>query len=130
MECSFEVLHYRVESESDMKNQTLSEATVKIRIGEKTEHRVAEGNGPINALDMAIRKALNPHFPNLEKINLKDFWVRISNGDAGTGASVEVLIVSSDGVSEWITKSVSTDVIKASAEALIQSFKKAITNGK
>ncbi|MBI2054416.1 MAG: hypothetical protein HYT36_03795 [Candidatus Staskawiczbacteria bacterium] len=129
MECAFEVLHYKVESESDLKNQTPSEATVKIKIGQNYEHKVAEGNGPINALDTAIRKALNPYFPKLKDITLKDFWVRIKDGSAGTASSVEVMIISSDGIKEWITKAVSTDVIKASAEALMQSFKKAIANG-
>lgn len=124
--CVFEILSYMVKSGSDMKaQQAPSEATVRVKIGEIIEHKVAEGNGPVNALDNAMRKALAPHFPKLKDIKLKDFWVRINNGDDGTSASVEVLVISSDGANNWTTRAVSTDIIKASAEALIKSFEKA-----
>ncbi|MEK7665061.1 MAG: alpha-isopropylmalate synthase regulatory domain-containing protein [Patescibacteria group bacterium] len=125
---AFDVLYYKVKSEGYIKGESSSEATVKIRIGERIVHSVAEGIGPVNALDSAIRKGLLPHFPILEAVKLKDFWVRVNNGDgdAGTGASVEVMISSFNENSNWITKAVSVDIVRASVEALIESFKKAI----
>ena len=120
---AFEILYYKVESASNM---DFSEATVKVEIGEIKEHKVGEGIGPVNALDIALRKALCPHFPKLKGIKLKDFWVRINNGDNGTEASVEVMIISCDeNNKQWTTRAVSADIIKASAEVLIKSFREA-----
>ncbi|MDP2741160.1 MAG: alpha-isopropylmalate synthase regulatory domain-containing protein [bacterium] len=122
----FDILSYIVKSGSDMKGKTFSEATVKIKIGEITEHRVAEGNGPVNALDNAIRKALIPHSPRLEDVKLIDFGVKINNGDDGTGASVEVRMIFSGGTkNNWAASAISTDIIEASVNALIEGYKKA-----
>jgi 2-isopropylmalate synthase len=122
----FNILHYKIESEGGIKAPARSEATVKIKIEEITEHKVAEGNGPVNALDNAIRKALIPHFPRLEDVKLKDFCVEINNGDDGTGASVEVEMTFSGGIKKnWITRATSTDIIRASVDALAEGYKKA-----
>ncbi len=82
----FELLHYHVDVETDGDGQTTTEATVKLRIGDEVRHEVAEGDGPVNALDAALRKALNGHFPNLRDVQLVDYKVRVINSDAGTAA--------------------------------------------
>lgn len=124
--CVFEILHYNVESKGGTKTSACSAATVKIKIGEITEHRVAEGNGPISSLDNAIRKALIPHSPRLEDVKLIDFCVEINNGDDGTGASVEVRMIFSGGKKRnWSTSAISTDIIEASVNALIEGYRKA-----
>ena len=76
--------------------RTITEATVKLRVGDEVRHEVAEGDGPVNALDAALRKALNGHFPNLRGMHLVDYKVRVINSDAGTAASVRVVIESRD----------------------------------
>ena len=92
-----------------------TEATVKLRVGDEVRHEVAEGDGPVNALDAALRKALNGHFPNLRGVQLVDYKVRVINSDAGTAAGVRVVIESrdEDGVT-WGTVGVSENVIEAS----------------
>ena len=127
--CFFEFLHCRVETEDNFESgkELPAEATVRIKIGEEIEHRVAEGNGPINALDAAMRKALEPHFPCLKNVQLIDFWVRIHNGSAGTAASVDVLIDFCDGEREWVKKANSTNIITASALSLMEGFREAIS---
>lgn len=82
----------------------------------------AEGNGPVNALDKALREALGSFFPALKKVTLTDYKVRVLNTDAATAAKVRVVIESSDGNSYWRTMGVSTDVIEASLFALIDSI--------
>jgi 2-isopropylmalate synthase len=98
------------------------EATVKLRIGEEKSYTVDEGDGPVNALDAALRKALRPHFPDIDGIALKDYKVRIINGQSGTGARTRVFIVSSDGIDTWGTVGVSDNIIEASWLALVDSF--------
>ena len=99
----------------------LSEATVKVRVGETVLHTAAEGNGPVNALDQALRKALLQFFPGLEVVQLIDYKVRVVNS-AGTGAVVRVLIESSDGEHQWQTVGASTNIIEASWMALVDSL--------
>jgi len=101
---------------------TLSEAMVKVRVGKKILHTVAEGNGPVNALDAALRKALLQFYPELAQVKLVDYKVRILEESIGTGSQVRVLIESSDGVDEWRTVGSSTNIIEASWLALADSL--------
>ena len=100
----------------------LTEATVKVRVGDATEHTVGEGDGPVNALDNALRKALLPHFPSLAEMSLVDYKVRVINGRAGTAARVRVFIESQDGGKIWGTVGVSENVIEASRIALFEAI--------
>jgi 2-isopropylmalate synthase len=119
----FELLHYRVDVETDGDGQTTTEATVKLRIGDDIRHEVAEGDGPVNALDAALRKALNGRFPNLRGVQLVDYKVRVINSDAGTAAAVRVVIESQDEHGKtWGTVGVNENVIKASWDALVDSI--------
>ncbi len=119
----FELLHYRVDVETDTDGQTTTEATVKLRIGDEIRHEVAEGDGPVNALDAALRKALNGHFPELRDLQLVDYKVRVINSDAGTAAAVRVVIESQDADgTTWGTVGVHENVIKASWDALVDSI--------
>mgnify|MGYP006294817969 FL=1 len=99
----------------------LSEATLKIRVGDKMEITAAEGDGPVNALDRALRKGLTSFYPDIAKVHLRDFKVRILEGDAGTAAKTRVLIESGDGEHIWGTVGVSENIIEASWEALVDS---------
>jgi 2-isopropylmalate synthase len=99
------------------------EATLWIRVGKKTEHVVAFGDGPVHALDCALRKALEPHFPVLKKMKLTDYKVRVLPGTKGTAARVRVLVESANGNGErWHTMGVSHDIIEASWQALTDSM--------
>ncbi|MBI1322829.1 citramalate synthase [bacterium] len=99
----------------------VTEATIKVRIGDVVEHAVAEGDGPVNALDNALRKALMPHFPNLAEMSLADYKVRVINSRAGTAAKVRVFIESRDAGKVWGTVGVSENVIEASRVALFEA---------
>ena len=100
-----------------------SEAVVRVVIGGKEYHEVASGNGPVNALDTAMRKALEPVYPLLSGVKLSDYRVRILAAKAGTGAMPRVLIRSQNGDGgEWSTLGVSTNIIEASMEALVDSY--------
>ncbi len=119
----FELLHYHVDVETDGSGATTTEATVKLRIGDEVRHEVAEGDGPVNALDAALRKALNGHCPNLRGVHLVDYKVRVINSDAGTAAAVRVVIESQDADgATWGTVGVNENVIKASWDALVDSI--------
>jgi len=98
------------------------EATVKIIAGGVVEYTVADGDGPVNALDAALRKALRPFHPSIDRIKLEDYKVRIIGGQAGTAARTRVLIESSDGHNTWGTVGVSDNIIEASWRALVDSF--------
>ncbi len=100
----------------------LSEAMVKVKVGAQTIHCVAEGNGPVNALDAALRKALVQFYPRVKKVELVDYKVRILEESTGTGSQVRVLIESSDGSNEWRTVGSSTNIIEASWLALADSL--------
>jgi 2-isopropylmalate synthase len=99
-----------------------TEATVKLRIDGQKAYTVEEGDGPVNALDAALRKALRPFYPAIDRIQLLDYKVRIINGQQGTGARTRVFIVSSDGETQWGTVGVSDNIIEASWLALVDSF--------
>ena len=120
---SFDVLGFRVIDE-ERGGTIVSEATVKVRVGGEEEHTAAEGDGPVNALDGALRKALRPFFPFLEHIELIDYKVRVLSvkGLEGTASKVRVLVESTDGRDVWGTVGVSTNIIEASYEALIDSI--------
>ncbi len=95
-----------------------SQATVKVGVGTDVYHEVAEGNGPVNALMLALRKAIQHRFPQLDRFHLLDYKVRILDGSQGTGASIRVLITSTDGVRSWTTVGASTNIIDASWTAM------------
>ncbi|MEW6183003.1 MAG: citramalate synthase [Bacillota bacterium] len=99
-----------------------SEATIKLQVGDKMVHTAAEGNGPVNALDNALRKALEQFYPSIKKMRLTDYKVRVLNETAGTGALVRVLIETADGQRSWVTVGVSPNIIEASWQALADSF--------
>lgn len=119
----FKVLGFRVIEEQRENGEIFSEATIKIQEQDQFEHTAAEGDGPVNALDNALRKALVKLYPSLQKVKLDDFKVRVLEGTDGTAARVRVLIESSDGQSIWGTVGVSTNIIEASWLALIDSMK-------
>ena len=95
---------------------------MKVRIGGERAYTVDEGDGPVNALDAALRKALRPFYPDIDRISLEDYKVRIINGQAGTAARTRVFIVSTDGEDTWGTVGVSDNIIEASWLALVDSF--------
>jgi 2-isopropylmalate synthase len=99
-----------------------TEATVKILVGDTRVVATAEGNGPINALDSALRQAIGPHFPDLSAVHLVDYRVRVLDTGKGTGAVTRVLIDTSDGERVWTTIGVSENIIEASWQALFDSI--------
>jgi 2-isopropylmalate synthase len=124
-ELLFTVDSYHVSSRSHGQS-SLCEATVKVRVGDQVHHTVAEGDGPVNALDGALRSALAKSFPKLKHITLTDYKVRILDGVAGTAAKTRVLITSTDGKREWGTVGVSENIITASLQALVDSMEFAL----
>ncbi len=102
--------------------EMLAEAMVKVQVGKEVMHTVAEGNGPVNALDQALRKALLQFYPSLAAVKLVDYKVRILEESIGSESQVRVLIESSDGVEEWRTVGSSTNLIEASWLALADSL--------
>jgi 2-isopropylmalate synthase len=105
---------------------SVCEAVVKVRVGAESEHRVAEGDGPVNALDAALRTALVRYYRQLEHVHLTDYKVRIIDSTTGTAARTRVLIESSDGVSEWGTVGVNDNIVEASLQALVDSLEYAL----
>ncbi len=118
----FKLEGFRLIIEKRADGQLYSEATIKVRVGDVQVHTAAEGNGPVNALDNALRKALEGIYPALKKIKLTDFKVRVIDGVDGTGAQVRVLIESRDEDTSWGTVGVSPNVIEASWIALVDSL--------
>ena len=102
--------------------EILTEAMVKVKVGDEIIHTAAEGNGPVNALDNALRKALLQFYPSLASVKLIDYKVRILEESHGTASRVRVLIESSDGAHEWRTVGSSTNIIEASWLALVDSL--------
>ncbi|MDX1963143.1 MAG: citramalate synthase [Pirellulales bacterium] len=125
----FERLSYHVDVESDQAGNVQTEATVKLRIGDEIRHEVAEGDGPVNALDAALRKALLRDYPQLAQMQLVDYKVRVINSEAGTAAGVRVVIESRDHSDVWGTVGVSENVIEASWLALTDSFEYMLCKG-
>ena len=104
----------------------VAEAIVKVRVGPKMMHTVAEGNGPVNALDGALRKALLDVYPQLSAVSLADYKVRILDSDNATAATTRVLIDSKSGTRRWSTVGASTNIIEASWQALVDSMEYAL----
>jgi 2-isopropylmalate synthase len=118
----FERLSYRVNVETAGRAAPVTEATVKVKIGDTLMHTVSEGDGPVNALDGALRKALLPFYPRLADMHLADYKVRVVNARAETAAKVRVVIEWRDTESVWGTVGVSENIIEASWLALLDSF--------
>ena len=119
----FELLGFRVIVEKkEEEGFPLSEATIMVRVADQVEHTAAVGNGPVNALDNAIRKALEKFYPELKEVKLLDYKVRILTTKDGTAAQTRVLIESGDGESKWGTVGVSENIIQASWQALVDSI--------
>lgn len=119
---AFERIHYRVNVETEQRADPLTEATIKLRVDGEIRHEVAEGDGPVNALDSALRKALNGAYPGLSEMHLVDYKVRVINSSEGTAARVRVVIESRDADEMWSTIGVSENVIEASWLALVDSI--------
>ncbi|MBD3421425.1 MAG: citramalate synthase [Chitinivibrionales bacterium] len=134
-EAAFRLKGFRVIEEKRENGELFSEATIKLQKGKDFEHTAAEGDGPVNALDNALRKALMKFYPSLKEVHLEDFKVRVLDEKEGTAAKVRVLIESSDGIERWGTIGVSTNIIEAAWLALVDSLeyklmKDARTHGK
>ncbi|MFO7767299.1 MAG: citramalate synthase [Pelovirga sp.] len=106
--------------ESDQ--QPVSEATIKVKVGGRVEHMAADGNGPVNALDQAMRKALISFYPQLKDIKLLDYKVRVLPSSQGTDSTIRVLVETGDKEARWGTIGVSSNVIDASYQALADAF--------
>ena len=107
---------------NDVAVQVETEATVKVHVGGERVVAIGEGNGPVNALDSALRKALGDRFPELERLHLTDFKVRVLEARQGTGAVTRVLIDTTNGERTWTTIGVSENIIEASWQALVDSL--------
>ena len=118
----FAIRDYTVLVEQRADAELRAEATVKVEVDGETLHTAADGNGPVNALDAALRKALRAFYPQLDAVHLVDYKVRILDGDAATAARTRVIIDSSDGSREWSTMGSDTNIIAASAAALADSL--------
>jgi 2-isopropylmalate synthase len=117
----FELLAYRVNIEAGRDGRPVTEATVKVRVGGETMHTASEGDGPVNALDGALRKALLPSYPRLAELHLVDFKVRVVNARAESAARVRVVVEWRDGGASWGTVGVSENIIEASWLALVDA---------
>ncbi len=132
----FELIGFRVIDQKVSENrEPISEATIRVRVGGKEEHTAALGMGPVNALDNALRKALEKFYPQLKEMGLADYKVRVLPSHDGTASRVRVLIESHDRTSHWGTVGVSHDILEASWQALVDSvnykmYKEEKENGK
>ncbi len=118
----FDVESWRVITDSRTDASAISEATVKLVAAERRTVATGEGNGPVNALDQALRQALLPAYPELERLQLIDFKVRILDAAHGTDATTRVLIETSDGATSWNTVGVAPNIVEASFEALVDGI--------
>ena len=125
----FKLLGFRVIDEHRGALMPMSEATVKVKVGDRIEHTAASGNGPVNALDIALRNALKEFYPSLTEMRLVDYKVRvISSNLSGTASLVRVLIYSGDGRTRWGTVGVSANIVEASWQALVDSVAYKLTS--
>lgn len=118
----FEVLNYRVIEDKTLDGVSVSQASVKLRVGKEVNHQVCEGDGPVNALDAALRKALLPYFPCLAKVRLDDFKVRVLGSNVGSDAKVRVWTTFGDENEQWNVAGVSANIIEASWLALVDGL--------
>ncbi len=109
--------------------ESLSEATIMVEVGGKLEHTAATGNGPVNAIDNALRKALEKFYPQLKEVKLIDYKVRVLAAGKGTAAKVRVLVESGDNIHKWGTVGVSENIIEASWQALVDSIEYKLLRG-
>jgi len=126
----FEVLESKVVIQNGQEIKAVDQAVMKVLVGDETEQTVADGDGPVNALDKALRKALLHFYPDIRSIRLIDYKVRVLEEKRGTSAKVRVLIESSDGLKSWGTVGVSTNIIEASLQALKDSINYYLFNNK
>ena len=122
----FRILDYTCLVEQRDGRELLAEATVKVEVAGEVLHTAADGNGPVNALDAALRKALRAFYPAIDDVHLVDYKVRILDGDAATAARTRVIIDSQDGARTWSTMGSDTNIIAASASSLADSLEYAI----
>jgi 2-isopropylmalate synthase len=125
----FELIDFLTVVENRQGRGLLAEANVKVRIGDEIAHTAAEGDGPVNALDRALRKALQPHYPQIAAVRLVDYKVRILDGDKATAATTRVTIDSRNDKHSWTTVGASSNIVDASWLALTDSLEYAITIG-
>lgn len=118
----FDLEGFRVAIERHQNGRTITEATVKIKVGSVEELTASEGDGPVHALDFALRKALEKFYPSLAEMHLVDYKVRVINPKKGTAAKVRVIIESQDKEDTWGTVGVSENLIEASWKALVDSI--------
>ncbi|NLY56548.1 MAG: citramalate synthase [Firmicutes bacterium] len=119
----FELIGFRLIIEKhNSEDAPVAEASIKLKVGDQIIHTVADGNGPVNALDAALRKALGEVYPQINHMKLSDYKVRVLDERSGTGAKVRVLIETTDNGRSWGTVGVSTDIIEASWRALSDSI--------
>ena len=117
----YRCMFHRIRPHDDEAGFEACTGIVKLSVGGETQYTAADGDGPINALDGALRKALKPFYPEIDNIALTDYRVRISDSQLGSAAKTRVLIDSSDGDHEWSTVGVSFNIIRASWHALVDS---------
>lgn len=118
----FNLETFRIIMEKRENNDIYSEAIIKLRVDDEIVHTAAEGNGPVNALDNALRKALEGFYPDIREMKLADYKVRVLDGNLGTGALVRVLIETHDHLDSWGTVGVSSNIIEASWQAIVDSI--------
>jgi 2-isopropylmalate synthase len=123
----FELVDFLVNVEHREGRGIFAEAMVKVRVNGNVLHTAAEGNGPVNALDLALRKALCGHYPQVENFHLADYKVRILDGNNGTEAITRVLIDTQNGTQRWSTVGASGNIIEASWRALVDSIEYGLT---
>jgi 2-isopropylmalate synthase len=119
---TFDVLEWRTLSSTDREGKGFSEATVKVKVGEEIIHTIAEGDGPVNAQDLALRKALRPFFPQIEAVELINYKVTVINME-GTASAVEVFVEFDADSKRWSTVGVSENVLEASKIALVHGYR-------
>lgn len=118
----FDLIGFRVMVEKKEKNDSVSEASIMVKVGDRIEHTASLGTGPVNALDNALRKALYKFYPVLRDMSLVDYKVRVLSTQDGTSSVIRVLIESSDGQKNWGTLGVSQNIMEASWQALVDSI--------
>jgi 2-isopropylmalate synthase len=123
----FELVDFLVNVEHRTGRGIFAEAMVKVRVEDEVLHTAAEGSGPVDALDAALRKALLPHFPRVAELKLTDYKVRILDSERGTGAITRVLIDTHMGDRRWSTVGASTNIIEASWRALSDAVEYGLT---
>jgi len=125
----FELLGFTVIVERQTGGDMTAQAMVQLRVGNEVMHTAAEGAGPVNALDKAVRKALLPHYPELAEVHLVDYKVRIVDEHLGTAAKPRVVVESANGAERWSTMGCSENIIEASWQALRDSLELPLLRG-